>query len=222
MAKAPPVVKKSGIGCCGCGCILLALVAALFLGLVIGATYLGNTSATKITSATPPNIPTFDGGDDVYNGAQQKLKDFDHDVHDHLGATIHLSADEINTMIARNPGFTGNHIRLYVSFNGDLAQVQTSVPTNIWTKGYFLKDRYLSGDMSFRVNFDSDAKTVNLDLQSLALGQMETPKDNLPSVQSILNPMLNQSLQKDSAARNILAQATSIQITKGELVIETK
>jgi len=222
MAKPPPVEKKSGRGCCGCGCFLVVILAFIF-GALMGVTgLLVYDKAVEITSTTPAIIPSFDGGDDVYNRTVQKMKDFDHDVHDHLAATVRLSADEINTMIAHNPSFAGNKIHLYVALSGDQAHVQTSAPSDLLAKGYILKDRYLYGDMTCSLNFDSTAKTLNLDLKSFLMGKDAAPKENLPMIQSIINPMLNQMLQRDQESKNVLDQATSIQIENSELVIETK
>src|SRR5471032_1664829 len=89
---APP--KKGGLGCLGCGCLVLALLVILFLGLVAGGTYLVYTKAVGLTSTTPATIPSFNGSDDLYHAAQQKLTDFDHDLKNHQAATIELSADE--------------------------------------------------------------------------------------------------------------------------------
>src|SRR5476649_2615445 len=90
---APP--KKKGMGCLGCGCLILVLLVILFVGLVAGGTYLGVVGFTSSTAAT---IPSFNGSDDVYNIAHQKITAFGHDVIYHQAATIQLSADEINTL----------------------------------------------------------------------------------------------------------------------------
>ncbi len=221
MANPPPPVKKKGLGCCGCGCLILALLAILLIALVGGGGYLAYTNFLKITTTSPDAIPTFDGGDDVYNRALQKLKAFNHDAENHLAATIRLNADEINTLIARNPNFTNNHILLYVTLTDDQARVQTSVPTAIFTNSA-LKGRFLSGDVSFSVSFNADTKNLSLDLKSLKVGSIDAPESDLPAIQAETDPALNQLLKKDPDFEAVLNQATSIQIKDSELVIETK
>jgi hypothetical protein len=221
MANPPPPVKKKGLGCCGCGCLILGLLAILFFALVAGGGYLAYNNALKLTTTSPEAIPFFDGGDDVYNKTQQKLKDFNHDANNHLAATVRLSADEINTLIARNPNFTNNQILLYVTFTDDQARLQSSIPTAVISNG-MLKGRYLSGDVSFSVNFNADTKNLSLDLKSLKVGNLDAPEDDLPAIQAETDPSLNQLLKKDPNCKEILNQATSIQIKDNELVIETK
>src|SRR5471032_823507 len=93
---APP--KKKGLGCLGCGCLVLALLVILFVGLVAGACYWSYSEVIALTTTTPAAIPSFEGSDDLYQTTRQKLADFNHDVKNHQAATIRLSADEINTL----------------------------------------------------------------------------------------------------------------------------
>ncbi len=209
------------MGCCGCGCVVLALVLILVIALVGGGCYLAYINVLKITSTSPAAIPSFDGGDDMYNKAQEKVKGFDHDAQNHLAATIRLSADELNTLIARNPDFTNNKILLYVSLNNDQARLQSSVPTAVLTDG-LIKGRYLDSDVSFTVSFNPDTRNLSLDLKSLQLGPLVAPPDDLPAIQAETDPALNQLLKKDLDYKAILDQATSIEVKDGQLVIETK
>jgi len=209
------------MGCCGCGCLILALLAVLLVGLMGGGSYLLYKQALALTSTAPDPIPTFDGGDDVFNRAQEKMKAFNHDTQSHLAATIHLTADEINTLIARNPDFSRNKIHVFVTFNDDLARVQSSFPTDLLGGG-ILKGRYLNGDDTFGVLFDPDTKVVTLDLKSLRLGPNDIPEDKLPALQNVTDSVINSLLQKDPTAKGFLNQVSSIEIKKSELVIETK
>jgi len=225
--STPPVPKKRGLGCLGCGCLVLALLVILFLALVAGATYLGYTKVVGLTSATPASVPPFTASDDLYNTVKQKLAGFDHDVKNHQAATIHLSADEINAMIARNPNVSKNNIHAFVTLTSNEGRVQASLPTNEMSHG-ILKGRYFNFDASFEVNFDPQTKSVNLIPHALQFGDkvlMGSNSENAASMRS-LTPALNQSFNNlirqnpDSAA--LLDQAKSIEIKDGELVIETQ
>lgn len=241
MANPPPapVQKKSGLGCLGCGCLILALLALLFLGLVGGVVYGVYNEAIVLTSPTPPAIPSFDGGDDVYNRAKQKITDFNHDLQDHQAATVHLTADEINTLIARNPDFTKNGVHLFVTLNSDQAQVQWTFPTSLLPYG-ILPNRYFNGSTTFRVTFDSTERMIKFDPQSLQvgndvlLGESSDDSDTSSSFQKgfvrgfnqsfapAFNKSFNQGLQKTPGGRELLEQAKTVEIKDGELVIETE
>jgi hypothetical protein len=219
--STPPVQKKSGLGCLGCGCLVLALLVILFLALVAGAGYLGYTKAVSLTSTTPAAVPSFNGSDDVYNTAEQKVTAFGHDVQNHQAATVRLSADEINTLIAHNPDLIRQKAHLFVTLTNDQAQVQGSLPTGELSHG-ILKNRYLNFDTTFGLGFNSDTKSLDLALHHLQIGDQPTPPNLLPTMQAELTPLLNTQLQMYPGTKGLLQQAKSIEIKDGELVIETQ
>jgi hypothetical protein len=217
----PAPQKKRGMGCLGCGCLILVLILILLLGLVVGAGYFGYTKALSLTSTTIGDVPSFNGSDDVYNTAQQKVAGFAHDVENHQAATIQLSADEINTLIARDPDIIRQQAHLFVTFTNDQAQVQGSIPTDAVAQG-IIKGRYINFNTTFGVGFNAETKNINLDLHHLQIGDQTTPQNLLPTVQAEFGPFINVQLQKYPTTKNLLQQAKSIQIKDGLLVIETQ
>ena len=209
------------MGCLGCGCLILGLLALLFIGLIVGGCYLGYAKVVSLTSTTPATIPTFDGGDDVYNSAEQKVLGFGHDVQNHQAATIQLSADEINSLIAHNPDLIRQKAHFFVTMANDQAQVQGSIPTDVFVQS-LLKGRYINFDTTFAVGLNSDAKSVDIFLHHLQIGDQTTPDNLLPTMQAEMTPLVNAELQKYAVTKNLLQQAKSIEIKDGELVIETQ
>ena len=216
---APP--KKRGLGCLGCGCLVLALLVILFLALVAGIGYLGYTKVVSLTSTTPAAVPSSEGSNDLYLATKQKLADFDHDVQNHQAATIQLSADEINILIARDPEVIKNNIHAFVTLTDDRARLQGSIPTNSFAQG-FLKDRYFNFDTTFGLSFNSDTRSLDLALHHVQIGDQTTPQNLLPTLQAELTPLLNSKLQQYPAAKDFFQQTKSIGIKDGELVIETQ
>ncbi len=221
VAPPPAPKKKSGLGCLGCGCLVLGLVVILFVGLVVGGFYVGYQKVVGLTSTTPADVPSFNGSDDVFNTAQQKVMAFGHDVQDHQAATIQLSADEINALIARDPELIRQKAHLFVTLTGDEAQVQGSIPTEALSEG-FLKNRYLNFDTTFGLGFNPDAKSLDLILHQLKIGDQPTPQNLLPTMQAELTPILNAELQNYPLSKPVLQQAKSITIKDSQLVIETQ
>jgi hypothetical protein len=216
-----PVQKKRGLGCCGCGCLILAILLILVIGFFGGIAYLLKTEALAVTSEQPEVVQTFDGGDDLYHAATQKLSDFDQALQQHKQASLHLNANEINTLAARSPFLAATKIHLFVAITDDRAQVQASLPTNLLFHERMLKDRYFNLDSKFGINFYPAGKTLSLTLQTFMLGNKNVPADNLPALQSnVLNPFLNAEMQQDEEAKKLLDQAKSIEIKDGELVID--
>jgi hypothetical protein len=231
----PPRGTKKGLGCFGCGCLVIVLLVILFGGLMGGGGYVAYQAIEKVTSPAASAIPVIDRGDAVFNGARQKMTDFNHAVQNHQTASLHLTADEINTILARNPDFKSQHILGSVAFIKDQARIQFSVPTAILPYHLF-PGRYLNGSTDFRVHFDVDEKMIKFDPQTFQLGDSPILGGNTsdsPSDQAFKNSFrqsfapsfdrsFNQSLGKSEFGRNFLNQAKSIEIQNGELVIETQ
>lgn len=209
------------MGCVGCGCAVLLVLLVLFVGLVAGLTYLVYTEIYSLTSPTASAVQTFDGGDDLYKTADDKVTAFDQALQQHQPASLHLSADEMNTLLARDPHLSELKIRLFITVTGDQAHAQISYPTNFLPLG-LIKDRYFNGDCSLGLNFDPGAKTVHLFLHSLHIGSQSVPEDDLPLVQTEIDPILNAEFQKIPELQKIVAQARTITIRDGEFVIETQ
>jgi hypothetical protein len=229
LATPPP--KKRGLGCLGCGCVVLALLAVLFFVMIGSLVYMANKSIDNLTSTTPPTIPSFDGGDDMYAKARQKLADFDHDVTNHQAATIRLSADELNTLIARDPDVVRNQIHAYVSMTDSEGRVQAGFPTGPISHGW-VAGRYASFDVSFEVHLDQSAKSVAVTPHTIAVGDktlVGPNSENDQSAQTLMhsfvlnfNLQLNAGIRKNSDGAALLDQAKSIEIQGGQLVIETQ
>jgi hypothetical protein len=198
----------------------VVVVGVLGLGLLGGSFYLLYHAAYNLTSPTAATIPTFDGGDDVYNGAEQKITDFNHNVQQNQPASLHLSADEINTLLARDAGISGLNIHVFVTITGDQAAVQFSCPVSATPLSVF-KDRYLNGDGAIGLNFDPGIRAVHVTFHSFTLGSQAVPESELSFAESEFNPLINVQLQSDPNLKNVVDHARTIAITGGELVVET-
>lgn len=216
---AQPVEKKRGMGCLGCGCLILVILALLLAALIGGVGYVAYSKLNGLTTSEPPLIQAFDGGDDLYQSTTKKLNDFDQAVQQHQTATLHLNANEINTLIARDPDFKDHNIQAFVTITDDVAEIKMGMPLSALPISIF-KGRYLSGSIKSGIDFDPQNKVVNLLIKDLQIANETAPPDYLPTVQSEIDPALNQALQKNPTAQSILNQAKSIKIENSELVIE--
>ena len=235
---APPASrsKKAGLGCCGCGCLLLIVLLVLILGLCGGLTYLAYDQAMKLTTTAAADVPVTDGGETVFRSTQQKIADFDHDVKNHQAATIRLSADEINTLLAENPEVKAKKVRVHVSFTGSEARLQCTFPTDAVTMLHALAPgRHANIDTSFEVLFDPGTKNIIFDFHTLDIGPTTLIGDTTDAspnakamarsaaqFQPVFNQMFNEQIRKFPDGAALLDQAKMVKIENGELVIETQ
>jgi hypothetical protein len=228
---APPK-KKRGLGCFGCGCVVLGLLALLAVVVLACVGFVGYRMAMDLSSPTPPAITTFDGGDDLYQKARQKLGDFDHDVQNHQAATVRLSADELNTLLARDPNVIKNHIQVLVTMADSEGRVQAGFPTGIIPPQGWFAGRYGSIDLSFAVHLNTSTKSIEITPHALQVAGkpfLGPNAENNEQAQAMLAPyipLLNQSLtngiRKNTDGALLLDEAKSIEIQGSQLVIETQ
>jgi len=229
---AAPPKKRSGLGCLGCGCLVLVILGLLIAGLVGGVGFFAYQGILGLTSATPATIAAVTPSDDVYNAAQQKIAEFNQDVQNHQPSSLQLSADEINALIAHNPDTLKNNIQAVVTMTGTEGRVQGSLPTDKLSHG-FIKGRYFNFDISFGVDFDSLTKTVNIVPHSLELGNKLLLDPNATADQDAFSkgfmksftPSFNQSFNeglRENGGAALLDQTKTVEIKDGQLDIETQ
>jgi hypothetical protein len=234
---APP--RKSGMGCFGCGCSILVILFLLLAGLVAGCGYLIVKTYQAVTSETAADIPAPPPDQNLVISTQRKLADFDHDVKNHQPATISLSAEELNAMIANNPDVIKNNVRVFLSLDGDKGRVQATAPTS--ALGHVVTDgRSLNIDSSFRIHFDTGTKNIIFEFNTLHMGKMtligapaEDESTNGGFLQGLargfsqsFGPSFNQSfnagLKKNPDTEAFLNQTKTVEIQNGQLVIKTQ
>ncbi len=223
VAPVPPVViqKKRGKGCLGCGCAVLAAIVILLAVLAFFFYRKFNAVAQVYTSSTPANVPTTDGGDAVYRTAQGKLNTFVQATQQGRPTALHLNADEINTLIARDPSYAALHGKVHISLTGDTAELQSSLQLGAIEKAY-LADRYFNSDATLGLGFISATHAIVLDVRRLRLNGQPLPPSANESLSQSLSTFLNQQLQMNQQARDFLAHTQKLDVENGELVIESR
>lgn len=209
------------MGCFGCGCAIVIAFILLIVALVGAVFYYAYSKGYDMTSTTPADVPAFNGSDDLFRATQQKLAAFQHDMKANQPATLHLSADEINSLIDHSPQLAANKSHAFVSITGDEARLQASFQTKGLPFGVY-EGRYANVDTTFGVDFDHDEKTLTILLHTLTIGNYVAPDSAMPAAQVWLDTFLNMGLRKDPDSSKLLDAAKSIHVKAGELVIETQ
>ena len=223
MAVAPPdtVQKKRGLGCFGCGCLVLVLLIALFLALVGGTGYYLYAKGLEYTSTQAVGIRGYDGGDDLYAATKQKVANFRASMLQHQPASLHLNADEINTYLAHDPTYAAVKGRIFVILKDNQAEVQASIPIGAFEKTVYA-DRFLNLDTTFTVSFDPDTKNLNFVFQKIHVNDQDFSQSFYDGFNGAFSSSFNQQFKKSAAVMDFLNQTQNITVENNELVIETK
>jgi len=221
--QAPKKSNKIGWGCLGCGCALVLVAVLLIAGLIGGGIYMVNKGLNAMSSPVAVAIPPFTGGEDVYDGAEKKIAQFNQDLSASKTSTLTLSSDEVNAVISHDVNLQQSQTQLAITLTGDEARVQVSVPSNhVPYADLAVKDRYFNLDGTTGLSFNAESKAVELDLRKLQVGNVTVPDKALPSYQMLCSQLLNQKLRENAAMASALDNAKSVSIKDGQFVIETK
>jgi len=224
VSTPPPQVvvkEKRGPGCLGCGCGILIIVLLLIAVLLGALLYEIKQKGAAITTTTPAQIPTFDGGDAMYQQANQKLTDFTTALQNGTPGNLQLSADEINTLIAHSPAVTSYGAHAFVTLQDTSVNLKASLSGNAVPFG-LLQGRYENIEAEFTPTFDPDTKTLSFTLHRLKSDNQEMPADNLATLQSEIDSILQVELQQTPGGKNFIDHAKSITVQNGQLDIETQ
>jgi hypothetical protein len=173
------------------------------------------------TADSAIQVPTTDGGADMFNAAEQKIATFNGLIQQHRPASITLSADEINTVIARDPAYGALRGHFFVSINGDQARLQCSFAIGDFEKVLFA-DRFANADGSFRLGFDPASHEVQINFSNIQFGSKGFTGASLDAFNTSLNTNLNAKLKENAAVSDFLNQTEKLDVENGQLVIETQ
>jgi hypothetical protein len=179
--EAPP--PRRGLGCFARGCLILLVFAivlaiACFAGvywgfqrnsaIMHGIYWLAKTHS--IADASVP-VPEFTASDNQIQSVRERWQDFEQKARAGQPAEIELTADDINTLIAKNPDVRG---KVFVSIEGNQLRLQTSDPLGefLGRPGY-----YFNGDIT--VEFKGAESLENPQLNRIVVNGQQVPSDLL-------------------------------------------
>ena len=123
----------------------MLLIVVMLLGVVVGGLgwYL-YLSARPFLTPQPVAIPTFQGGEAAAAALQQKLAVFQQSLAAGRPATLVLTGDDLNALVAQDPDLSKYRNQVFVSLEGNQLILETSFP--------YSDDRNLPADQRVYVN----------------------------------------------------------------------
>ncbi len=222
-----PVRRPRGLGCFVKGC-LLTITILMLCGVGIGAVGLFlYKSAHAYYTEQPVPVRAFAATDEQYQAVLAKLQPFNEAMNEGRAATVELTADDLNTLIARQPQLAALRGRTFMDIvNGQLV-VDLSFPL---TDDNSPAQRYINARTTFDASFATGKLT--LALRHVSPLQGEANEGLLPSMlrspsflqaySDKLNRDLNGSLhdqaRTDPQTGDILGKLRTMVITGDKLV----
>ncbi len=222
-----PPVRRRGLGCFAKGCLLTITVLMIF-GVGIGTLGFFLIKSGQAYFTEQP-VPTriFDATDDQYQAVLAKLQPFAQAMNEGRAATVELTTDDLNTLIARLPQFAPLRGHVYVNIVGGQLLADLSFPT---TRSDAPNQYFVSAHATLDASFASGRFTFAL--RHAAPLQGEAKDGLLPSM--LRNPtflqnyseMINRNANdfvhdesdKDLQIADILSKLRMVVLTGDKLV----
>jgi len=137
--------KSSGCGCLGGGCAMAVIIFLLLGGAVFWGAWSTFNGIKSMTSTEAKPIPTYNATDAEVQAVLEKTKAFNAAFDAGQEAEITLTANEINTLIARYEPWAALRGKVFSTIEGDKIAAQVSFPLD---QIRLFQDHFFNGDVS--------------------------------------------------------------------------
>lgn len=214
----PP--RKRGLGCFAKGCLTLVVVGILTIALVGVFIYKSYQQVRSYLADAPVPIRIYPATDEQYQAVQAKLAPFFDAIASNHRTTVELTADDLNTLIAREPGFSDVRGKVAISMAGGYLAADFS--RMISDSRETSTALYLNGRATAAINVDNgevqlSPHTVTLNGKALPawITQLLNNRDFMKSSGGILDDEINRKPQ----LREFLRRLHSAHVDGDRLVL---
>jgi hypothetical protein len=207
---------KKGRGCLFYGCLtLLVLLVVVIAGSIFGLWQLKKYAFEKFTETKPLEFSEETYSPETAANASKKIQAFSQILEQKKEpATLTLTADEINALIAYDENFNTLNMRAEVAFEEDTAMGKISLPLDNMLPFDLGKGRFLNGAATLDISTQDGELFVFI--QSL-----EVKGEPLPEY--IMNELRKENFAKntneDPEQAETLSHLKSIDIKDGKMII---
>ncbi|MGA2554841.1 MAG: hypothetical protein ABSG04_01020 [Verrucomicrobiota bacterium] len=219
----PPSQPPKKHGCFFYGCItslilVLVLAVGLFFGVRYGLSRL-NRLVAQYSDTSPVPLPVVQLPPQEMQAVLDRITAFSDalDAHSNTAPLI-LTGEQVNALLASRPELAVFKGKFFVSFEGEQAKAQISLPLESLPKLPMVDTagRYLNGSGTFRLAITNGILSVILTSLEVK-GQSASPA----FLAAFQNNNLAQNANNPSNAA-VFNQIESLQVTNGSLVIQAK
>jgi hypothetical protein len=160
------------MGCFAKGCLILVVFFFLLAAAFVGGTYMAiRYLRTEYFPKTKVELPVTTPGDQEQEAAKTKWQEFENHVRAHEPATLEMTGDELNALIASEPVLRG---KAHVSIEGDTARLRVSIPLDSlrWLQGH-----YMNGECTIQSGVTGDL--VGIRITSVVVNDRPVPDEAL-------------------------------------------
>lgn len=213
--------KKSGCGGCFKGCAAGCLTVLVLLGVggfLIGRNVKGYLLklTTEYADTVPAPLPKVQVSEEEQAALFQRVELFTKALADGVPVQdLTLSAQDINVLIQKNPGWSKMADKVYVTINGDAIRGDASIP--LGELNAMFKDRWLNGSGTFKVEMAAGRLLVFMD--ELSVRGKEVPD---AFMKGLRGKNLAEKAYTNPQSAAVMERLESIVVRDGKLHIRAK
>lgn len=222
--SATPAAAPKKRGCFFYGCLTSIIIAVLIVIGVCVAGYYGLSKfadlAVAYTDTAPMTLPKIEVQPAVYEALQKRVQEFKAAVDTGKPATLVLTSDELNLLVAGDKNAAQWKGRVWFEIKGSDLKGQLSMPLDFITAVPGLgklKGRYLNGAASVQATMALGVLVVRL--QSLEVKGKSLPEELMAALQ-------RENLAKDATQNPetaaFLARLADVTVQDGKLILTGK
>ena len=164
----PPPAQR-GMGCFGKGCLILLAFFIFLVVAFIGGTFVAvRVLRTSYFATSQVQLPVASATEQEQQNARAKWYDFERAARAHAARRVEMTADELNALIASEPGLRGKAL---VTVDNDTARLRISVSLD---ELRMLRGRYMNAECTVQSAADGDpahARFTSIVVNGKAVGE---------------------------------------------------
>ena len=222
-----PPPQRQGMGCFAKGCITVVVVLMLLGVLLGGAAWYVFNSFQAFVSTSPVSVRSFQASDAQYQDVTRRYTEFIQALNAGRAATFSLSADDLNTLLNRDPEFKKNRGRMFVDIKDSDIMAEASFPIeNNGSSRRGAQKAYFNGRVYFSASYtDGEAamhvrKVESLDGQ--AMSDFLLRFFNRIDISQLFNQAMHDEQRKGSAWAEAMAKVDRVVVENGRIVATAK
>jgi len=211
--QTPP--KKRGCFFYGCLSLLVLSLVLVLIG-YLGYRHLISWVVAEYTDTKPVLIESVEVSPAQLQALQKRVADFKAALDQKVSQELRLTAEDINALIANDPGEKQLKNKLFVMIDGDRVTGKVSWPLDkVWPSK--LKGRYLNGVATFKPSLENGVLLVTL--EDLQVKGKPLPAQMLAQFKK---QNLAEDIQKDAQTAQTIQKFESIRVTNGAVVLKSR
>lgn len=183
----------------------------------LGYRHLITWVVAEYTDSKPAVIESVEVSPAQFQALQKRVTDFKAALDDQkLSQELRLTAEDINALIANDPGEKQFKNKLFVMIDGDRITGKVSWPLDkVWPSK--LKGRYLNGVATFKPSLENGLLLVTLE-------DLQVKGKPLPArmLAQFKKQNLAEDLQRDVQTARTIQKFDSIRVTNGAVVLKSR